>query len=267
MHATQVYRNYSTGLSLYNIIHYSTTALLARFHLLSYSIPFPTSSSFFSPIRMKKDPWYHISFSFKYWSNQIIWMTHALLLKEEPQNNNFCPIIGLSHNYSNAKLRQVLILCQFCSLSFYISSELKTEEAQFQTNWSTITYFDHNSDFQGSLLLQCMFRKKVQIKEFSVQREIYHDFWDVVWQHITRFKKIKQIIIVPVTSCFISNTIHQWLSSSPSKVRALVLAACRLVFGNCTNFSCFSCWRCQMPVGCTLLSWHRLRDLSSLSSD
>lgn len=140
MHATQVYRNYSTGLSLHNIIHYSTTALLARFHLLSYSIPFPTSSLFFSPIRMKKDPSYHISFHFKYWSNQIIWMTHALLLKEEPQNNNFCPIIGLSHNYSNAKLRQVLILCQFCSLSFYISSEIKTEEAQFQINWSTITY-------------------------------------------------------------------------------------------------------------------------------
>ena len=71
---------------------------------------------------------------FKYMDSQIIWMTHALLLKEELQNNNFCPIIGLSQDYSNANLRQVLILRQFCNLSFYISTELKTEEAQFQTS-------------------------------------------------------------------------------------------------------------------------------------
>lgn len=134
MHATQVYRNYSIGLSFHNILHYSITALLARFHLLSYSTQVPTSSLFFSPVRMKKDSSNHILSNFKCMNNRIIGMTHTLLLKEELQNNNFCPIIGLSHNYSNAKLRQVLILCQFCSLSFYISSELKIEEAQFQTN-------------------------------------------------------------------------------------------------------------------------------------
>lgn len=104
--------------------------------------------------------------------SQIIWMTHALLLKEELQNNNFCPIIGLSQDYSNANLRQVLILRQFCSLSFYISTELKTEEAQFQANWSTSTYFDHNRDFQGSLLWQYIFQKKVQIKALE-SREQY----------------------------------------------------------------------------------------------
>lgn len=152
MHATRVYRNYSIGLSLHNTIHYSITALLTRFHLLSYPTPVPTSSLFFSPVRMKKDLSGCILSNFKYMDSQIIWMTHALLLKEELQNNNFCPIIGLSQDYSNANLRQVLILRQFCSLSFYISTELKTEEAQFQTNCSTSTYFDPKSDFQGSLL-------------------------------------------------------------------------------------------------------------------